>query len=70
MKGGRQGRTHPVNPISFIFMQFSAIILPNNRFLPEIQEFVSSRLGNPGSGTVQGVSVGDPEVRAGVNANA
>ena len=30
---GRQGRTPPLGPISFIFMHFSAKILRNNRFL-------------------------------------
>ena len=29
----------PLSPISFIFMQFSAKILPNNRFLPQTQGF-------------------------------
>ena len=31
----------PLNPISFIFMQFLTKILPNNRFLFQIQVLVS-----------------------------
>ena len=34
-----------LSPFSFIFMQFSAKILPNNSFLSPL------RLGNPGSAT-------------------
>ena len=34
---GRQGRAPPLNPISFIFMQFSAKTLPKNRFSPQTQ---------------------------------
>ena len=34
---GHQGRAPPLNPISFIFMQFSEKTLPNNRFLPQTQ---------------------------------
>ena len=47
--------THPPSPISFIFMQFSTGILPNNRLLPKIQALASRlHLGNPGSTTVTG----------------
>ena len=35
-------------PISFIFIHFSAKILPNNRFLPKLRGWHSLCLGNPG----------------------
>ena len=35
----------------FIFMQFSTKILPNNRFLPQIQGLAPPHLGYPGSAT-------------------
>ena len=41
--GGHQGHT-PLGPISFIFMQFSAKMLPNNTFLPQIQGLAHRRL--------------------------
>ena len=45
IQGGRQGREHPppprpFGPISFIFMQFSAKILPNNSLLIQIQRLM------------------------------
>ena len=41
-------------PISFIFMQFSVKILPNNRLVPIFGVGASpSRLGNPGSTTAK-----------------
>ena len=51
--GGRYGRTLPIGPISFIFMQFSAKILQNNRFSAQTQGLALPRLGNPGSATVE-----------------
>ena len=44
---------HPSpGPISLISMQFSAKILPNNRFCPESRGWhPPTRLGNPGSAT-------------------
>ena len=38
----------PLGPISFIFMQFSAKIFSNNRFLAQTQGLAPSRQGNPG----------------------
>ena len=32
------GGMHPLNPISFIFMQYSTKILTTNRFLPQTQK--------------------------------
>ena len=50
--GGCQGSVPPRGPISFIFMQFSAKILPNNSDLAQILGLVPvPRLGNPGSTT-------------------
>ena len=41
-----------LSPITFIFMQFSAKILPNNKFLHQIQGLVTTpQLRNPGSAT-------------------
>ena len=43
---------HPLGPISSIFMQFSAKILPNNRFWPEFRGWrPPPRLGNLGFDT-------------------
>ena len=47
---GRQGRVPHLGPISFIFRQFSAKVLPNNRFLTHTQQ-LAALLGNPGSTT-------------------
>ena len=53
--GGPKGP--PLGPISFIFMQFSAKILPNNSFSHQIQELATPPphpiQGNPGSVTGQ-----------------
>ena len=44
----------PPNPISFIFMQFSAKLLRNSKFSPPLQGAgAPPRLGNPGSATVK-----------------
>ena len=48
-RGGTRNATF--SPISFIFMQFSAKILANNRYLPQTQGFASPSLGNPESTT-------------------
>ena len=47
---GRQGRTPLLCPNSFIFIQFSAKILQNNR-LPHLPRELAPPLGNPGSAT-------------------
>ena len=46
--GGRP----PLGPNSFIFMQISANIWSNNRFLPQKSRGWRPRLGNPRSSTV------------------
>ena len=35
--GGALGMHAPLGPVSFVFMQFSAQMLPNNEFLPQTQ---------------------------------
>ena len=47
---GCWGRTPPLAPISSIFMQFLAKILPNNRFLLK-NHGLTLPLGNPESAT-------------------
>ena len=50
IQGWRQGRAPPPFPNSFIFMQFSVKIWPNNRLvLPSWK--LAPHLGNPGSAT-------------------
>ena len=51
-RGWRQGRAPPpLGPNSFIFMQFSVKIWPNNRLAPPPWKLAPPRLGNPGSAT-------------------
>ena len=49
------GEGVPLSPISFIFMQFLAKILPNNEILPQTQGLIPPppSLGNPGSATTR-----------------
>ena len=51
-------KTPPSGLISFIFMQFSAQILPNEKFRPKFKGWCppppTPRLGNPGSDTNKG----------------
>ena len=42
----------PLSMFFFIFMQFSAKIMPNNRLVPSLPG-VGDPLGNPGSATVK-----------------
>ena len=54
-----------LGPISFIFTQFLANILPNNRFSPQSHLLAPPRLGNPGSATVVLLSLCQIQVEAG-----
>ena len=49
IQGGVRGT--PPGPISIIFMQFLANILPTNRLLPQTQQLPPPSLGNSGSAT-------------------
>ena len=48
--GGHEACAPPVGPISFIFMEFSGKIWPNNRLVPPLG-LTPLRLGNPGFAT-------------------